>query len=157
MQTPLAILLAISSVVATSLVGQFFTNRSVSSEWYKCIKPQWTPPSVVFPIVWTTLYILIAIAFARILIEGDQLASIILAINLVLNVVWCYLFFALKKPGYAIPSIIIIWLTIVWLLWHRRTDWIFVILLLPYLLWISFATLLNFQAALNSGIKKCTK
>lgn len=156
MRKVFAILIAIVSVLATSLGGQYFTGRTVSSEWYKCIKPQWTPPSIVFPIVWTTLYILIAIAFARILIADDRIASGVLAVNLVFNIIWCYFFFAAKKPWYAIPSIVIIWLSIIWLQWHRRKDRIFVALLTPYLLWISFATVLNLQAALNSS-KKCTK
>lgn len=156
MQTSLAIFIAIASVLITSLAGQYFTNRSVNSSWYACIKPGLTPPPIVFPIVWTALYILIAIAFARLLIADNRIAIVLLASNLVLNVFWCYLFFDAKNPLLAIPVILIIWATILMVQWTHRFDRITVFLLLPYLLWITFATILNIQAARNSG-EKCSK
>lgn len=153
MERSLAIFIAIVSVLTTSLAGQYFTNRSVNSSWYECIKPGLTPPPIVFPIVWTTLYVLIAIAFARILMDDNRFAIVLLASNLVLNVFWCYLFFGAKTPLLAIPVILIIWATILMVQWTSRFDLITVFLLLPYLLWITFATILNIQAA---G-KKCSK
>lgn len=156
MEVGLAVFIAVTLVLFTSLAGQYFTSRSVNSAWYECIKPSLTPPSVVFPIVWTVLYIMIAIAFSRALIADDYVSSMLLVVNLMLNVVWCYLFFATRRPLWALPAIAMIWISIVILLWIRQNDNIFAILLIPYLLWITFATVLNVQASLNSD-KNCEK
>jgi tryptophan-rich sensory protein len=154
MHAALAIVIAITSVLATSLGGQYFTSRSVKSSWYDCIKPKITPPSIVFPIVWTTLYLLIAIAFARILIAGNAITIGLFAVNLTLNVIWCYLFFARKQPWAAVYAILALWVTILLIQWHSRSDRIVVALLFPYLLWVTFATLLNILSAINAK-KKC--
>ena len=151
MHLGVAILISIAAVLATSLGGQFFTNRSVKSPWYDCIKPRITPPAIVFPIVWTTLYILIAIAFARILLRNDRITIAIFAFNLILNVLWCYLYFAIKKPIAAVPVILAILGTTLLIQWRSRSDRIVVGLLAPYALWISFASLLNILSAIKAS------
>lgn len=146
-------IIAFIIVIATSLLGQYYTKSTVKSPWYDCVKPTWTPPGIVFPIVWTILYICIAIIFARSMIDNQYLVAFIFIINLIFNVLWCYTFFGIKKPKWALIYILMIWLSIILLLWFRRSDKISMILLVPYLLWISFAMVLNIKSAINA--KRC--
>ena len=104
MRTSFAYLIAFTCVIATSLLGSVFTNKTVNSKWYSCIKPTITPPSFIFPIVWTILYILIGIAFAKELQDANanKTTIILFTVNLLLNIVWCYFYFGQKKLSMAL-------------------------------------------------------
>jgi tryptophan-rich sensory protein len=118
-------------------------------EWYAALKkPAWNPPGWVFGPVWTVLYTMMAVAAWLIWQRGGFAAQrrplgLFLA-QLVLNAVWTPLFFGLHRPGVAFAEIILLWLVIVWTIaafWrvHRVAAW----LLVPYLVWVSFAAVLN--------------
>jgi translocator protein len=146
--------IAALSVIATSAMGTYFTNKSVRGEWYKCIQPAITPPPIVFPIVWTVLYALLAYAFGRALIKHTNNKELLMlfVFNLALNVVWCYLYFHERNPHYSFLFIVTLWVSIVAIMFNARDTHINYALA-PYLVWISFATLLNGLSMRN--VKKC--
>ena len=144
------IVLASGSVLMTAVLGSYFTSQNTNTPWYDCIKPSIAPPSYVFPIAWTTLYILITIAFSRSMSNIAVRNTFI--INLVLNVLWCYLYFGQKQLTAALFVILLLWITIVRII-YISDDIITQRLMYPYLAWITFATILNWLSI--SKAKKC--
>jgi len=131
-------------------LGSIFTASSVG-DWYKTIeKGPLNPPSWVFGPVWTTLFLLIGLSLFLIWTksEGDKrkLALVVFGIQLFLNVLWSVLFFGSQNPGLALLEILVLWAAIlmnliVFYRLNKTAGW----LLLPYLLWVSFAIYLNFS------------
>lgn len=136
-------------VIITSLLGQYFTSKNVKSQWYDCIKPRITPPGYIFPIVWTVLYICIAIALARTLIYSQghkrNILVALFLINLVTNVSWCYYYFYAQSPGIAMPQLLLILLSACGIVYISQ-DKITKYLLIPYIIWLSFASILNIMS-----------
>lgn len=121
------------------------TMKSTKSEWYKCIRPAITPPNFVFPIVWTFLYILIAIVLAHAIKARHQTLLLFFAVNLALNVLWSFLYFGSKRVALAFVVLLTILATgivIFYLSWSLLPKWV-TWLFLPYLLWLAFAGVLN--------------
>lgn len=145
---PLIVFVPICLVVgwASGLV----TETSVA-DWYPTLaKPPWTPPNLAFPIAWTILYILMGVAAALAWSAAGpgrrQQPMTAFFIQLALNVLWTLLFFGLKNPLYGLIDILLLMAAIVaTMLAFRRVSRIAVLLLLPYLLWVAFATTLNFE------------
>lgn len=138
-----AYIIAFFSVLVTSALGQVATVGNVNGSWYKKRKPSITPPNWVFPIVWTILYILIAIAFALELQVGDKHIIGLFVLNLILNMTWCFVFFELKQPAWALIVLLGVLATAIAIMWMTTiafTKW----LILPYVLWLIFAMILNF-------------
>jgi len=129
-------------------LGGFFTARSVR-EWYPQLqKPAGTPPDWVFGPVWTTLYVLMAIAAWLVWREcgaGAQRALLIFFVQLALNVAWSGIFFGLRLPAMAFAELAILWLAIVVnaAVFYRLKP-VAAWLLLPYLVWVTYAGYLNF-------------
>lgn len=120
-------------------------------DWYRGIaKPSWTPPGWVFGPAWTLLYIMIGTAgyLAWGSADGRQktIAFTVFGIQLLLNAVWSWLFFGLHRPGLAFAEIVtllaLIVLNIVLFLPISRAAGF---LLVPYALWVTFASALNFS------------
>jgi benzodiazapine receptor len=119
--------------------------------WYDQLqKPPWTPPDWLFGPVWTVLYALMAIAAWLVWKERRAVqrpvALGLFGVQLALNVVWSWLFFGLQRPDLALLDIGLLWLAILGTILAFRTvrpvaAW----LLVPYLVWVSFAALLNFE------------
>jgi tryptophan-rich sensory protein len=126
-------------------------SRFPPGAWYAgLVKPALTPPSWVFGPVWTLLYILMGVAawmvWQRRGRAGVPLALTLFLLQLGLNVLWSFLFFGLQQPGLALLDIIALWLAILAsLLAFRRLHRPAAGLLVPYLLWVSFAIYLNLQ------------
>ncbi len=130
-------------------LGAIATTPEIDG-WYRTLtKPTWNPPASVFGPVWTTLYVLMAVAAWLVWKPaGFQAAAIPLTLfggQLVLNVAWSWIFFGMHQPGWAFVEIVILWLAIAATTWafFRRSPlagW----LLVPYLAWVSFAVVLNF-------------
>lgn len=119
-------------------------------DWYAGLdKPSWNPPNWLFGPVWTTLYIMIGVAGWRIFQRVERVPSAELAawgVQLVLNAMWSWLFFGLKLTGVALVEILLLWGAILTtLLLFRRRDKVASWLMAPYLAWVSFASLLNFE------------
>lgn len=123
------------------------TEASIENWYPRLYKPSWTPPNITFPIVWTILYALMALSLALVWTSrtsGKKLAITFFAIQLFLNFLWSWLFFYFKKPGYALVDVILLWFAIaitIDLFWkHSRWG---ACILIPYLVWVSFAFYLN--------------
>lgn len=131
---------------SASAVGAFFSP----GEWYQEMeKPAWNPPGWIFGPVWTSLYLMMAIAAWRVWQNGgftQQGPSLkLFLIHLVVNASWSPIFFGLKRPDFAFGIILILWILIVATVRSfSRVDKTSSILLIPYLLWVSFASFLNF-------------
>lgn len=131
-------------------IGSVFTRKTVEN-WYVGIsKPEWTPPNWVFGPVWTTLYLMMAFA-AWLVWRNRRLSDVrttlsIFALQLMLNAFWSVAFFGLKNIGLALIDIVFLWLAIgatitLFLKVNRLAGW----LLIPYLLWVTFAGILNLK------------
>jgi len=132
-----------------ALIGSIFTNPSIPSWYADLAKPSWTPPNWVFGPVWSALYLMMALAAWLVWRRGGlTAASIPIALFMVqlgLNVTWSILFFGLHMPGVAFGEIVALLFAILatTIVFWRSTP-IAGYLLLPYLIWVAFATGLNF-------------
>jgi tryptophan-rich sensory protein len=131
-------------------VGSFFTSPVIST-WYATLaKPSFNPPGWIFGPVWITLYLLMGVSVYLIWQELDKnkkakTALWLFWVHLLFNSVWSILFFGLQSPAWAFVDIIILLVMILTLvvLFFRINRWA-AWLLVPYLLWVSFATVLNY-------------
>ncbi|MEN9524952.1 MAG: hypothetical protein RLZZ256_336 [Bacteroidota bacterium] len=143
-----AFLLSLIIPLAVGGISGFFTVSAIPG-WYQTIqKPSWNPPNWVFGPVWTTLYVLMGIAMYLIWTqprtEQRQRALYLNATQLILNFFWSLIFFNLHAIGWALIEIIILWVVIVQTMFaydrvYKPAAW----LLLPYIVWVTFATILN--------------
>jgi translocator protein len=144
------LIICLAVCLLAGLIGSFFTAGSIPT-WYAALnKPSFNPPGWIFAPVWTILYILMAIAAFLVWRKGLQangvkLALFFFALQLILNVIWSILFFNYHSPFYAYIEICALWLSIVLTIVFfyqvsKPAAW----LLIPYLLWVSFASVLNF-------------
>lgn len=136
-------------VFSAAIIGSLFTTPSIDS-WYNTLnKPWFNPPNWLFAPVWTTLYFLMAIALYLVWTKPQRSTNRRHAIQLfiwqlILNTIWSIIFFGLQQPGLALFEVIILWIAILMtIIYFYRINWISSWLLLPYLLWVSFATVLN--------------
>lgn len=129
--------------------GSAFTMESINT-WYVTLnKPFFNPPNWVFGPVWTLLYLLMGISLYLVWItktgkEKKRQAITLFFIQLGFNVLWSILFFGLKSPSAALLGIIVLWMAIILTIRNflgvsKLAAW----LLIPYLAWVSFATILN--------------
>ncbi|HJK19173.1 MAG TPA: tryptophan-rich sensory protein, partial [Methanocorpusculum sp.] len=124
-------------------LGSLVTITGTDS-WFmtELIKPEWQPPSYLFGPVWTVLYLLMGIALALILAQGAErrevrVAAGVFGVQLVLNVLWSYLFFGWQMIGAAAVEIILLWIVIgvtMYLFYRIRPAAAY--LLLPYIAWV---------------------
>ncbi len=132
------------------LIGSVFTSSSLENWYFLLEKPPFNPPSWVFFPAWTALYTLMGISLYLVLEKGLQNSEVkkgvlIFSIQLGLNSLWSFLFFGLKSPYYALVEIILLWLAVfLTILQFRTISKKASYLLLPYIIWISFAGLLNY-------------
>lgn len=123
---------------------------STPDAWYASLhKPSWNPPGWVFGPVWTLLYTMMAVAAWLVWRQGGWRRRLRplswFLVQLAFNAAWTPLFFGLQRPGLAFVDILLLWLAVVATLAsfrrvHRGAAW----LLVPYLVWITFAAVLNF-------------
>ena len=130
-----------------STIGSLFTVNSVSSWYVTLIKPSFNPPSWVFGPVWTILYFLMGVSLYLIWIKKfDKNAFTFFTIQLILNALWSIIFFGLKSPLFAFVEIIFLWVAIlITIIYFYKINEISAYLLIPYILWVSFAAILNFS------------
>jgi len=143
------LVLCIVIVFSVALIGSLFTSQAVNTDWYDSIKPSITPPSFVFPIVWNILFFLIALSlyFAWIKGKGSERKKIfiVFVINFILNILWSFFYFKLKNPGLAFIDIILLVVSIISMIYVCwKIDKKAAYLLVPYLLWVCFASVLNY-------------
>ena len=140
------LILAILICLLVGFLGSIFTMSAIPT-WYATLnKPFFSPPNWLFAPVWTTLYILMGISLYLILNKKkvDKTAVMIFVVQLVLNFLWSIMFFGLHSPFLGLINIILLWLTIVWtIISFMKVSKTAGYLLFPYILWVSFASLLN--------------
>ncbi len=152
MQKILRIATVIMTCLAVGYISSIVTRENIPT-WYALInKPFFTPPNWVFALVWTLLYIMMGFAAGRVWnkIDTDETnvkkAFLFFLIQLALNALWSYLFFGLRNPMLASFEIILLWLMIYeTYVQFKKIDKVSGYLLLPYLAWVSFATILTFS------------
>ncbi|MBT3412909.1 MAG: tryptophan-rich sensory protein [Candidatus Jacksonbacteria bacterium] len=144
------LILAIGISELAGVLGSIFTVSSIPN-WYATLtKPALNPPSWVFGPVWTTLYALMGIAAFLIWKQGWEKKEVKIALGafgaqLVLNTLWSIMFFGLQNPGLALINILLLWLAIIWtMVGFYKISKPAMYLLVPYILWVSFATYLNY-------------
>lgn len=127
-------------------LGAFF----LPGEWYATLKkPAWNPPGWIFGPVWSALYTMMAVAAWLVWKRGGFVAQrrplLVFLAQLTLNALWTPLFFGLHWPGVAFAEIVLLWLAIVaTIAAFRPVSRAALLLLVPYLAWVSFAAALNF-------------
>jgi tryptophan-rich sensory protein len=148
-----AIQITISIIICelAGIIGSIFTAKSVKT-WYLLLKkPVFNPPSWVFGPVWTTLYAMMGYSAYRIWAKGFartdvKIALAVFAIQLILNSLWSFIFFGKQDLALALVEIIVMWFFIgVTMILFYKIDKTSAMLLLPYLLWVSFASFLNYS------------
>jgi benzodiazapine receptor len=130
-------------------IGGLFTSMTVNT-WYKeLVKPWFAPPDFVFGPVWTILYLLMGISFFLVWRETDnptnQNAVKVFYFQLLFNILWSAVFFGMKSILGGLIVIIILWIGIIAMIKaFYSVSKLAGILQIPYLLWVTFATILNF-------------
>lgn len=149
------LVLAAAAATAVAMLGGLMTDIG---PWYRSLQqPAWKPPDWAFGPAWTVIFALTALAAARAWREAPGRAQrrtllLLLAVNALLNVLWSLLFFRLRRPDWALVEVLLLWLSVGLLAatvarWSRGAAW----LLLPYLLWATFAGALNWAVVRLNG------
>lgn len=132
-------------------VGSIFTPEPGSAWYYQeLVKPSWNPPDWLFPPVWSLLFLMMAVSLWLVLKEGPgnpkvKFAVVVFAVQLLLNMSWSASFFGMQNPLQGLVVIVLLWLSIVaTIVQFRAISAVAAYLLVPYLLWVSFASFLNF-------------
>ncbi|MEO5593109.1 MAG: TspO/MBR family protein [Chitinophagaceae bacterium] len=144
--------LIISIVLTTGigLLGGIFTAPEIQTWFLHLNKPLWNPPNWLFAPVWTSLYLLMGIAFyliwkAKAGIDTKRWAIIIFIAQFALNFMWSYIFFKEHQMGWAFVEIVVLWIAIFCtIIAFSRINTTAAWLLVPYISWVSFAAILNY-------------
>ena len=141
-----------SSIIGCELVGIAatpFTTAGIYTWYNRIIKPSFQPPNWVFGPVWTILYALMGIAAYLVWEKGWEKREVkaalgIFGIQLILNFFWSLIFFGNKAFGWAFVEILFLWVFIALTIWKfYKISKTAAYLLIPYILWVSFASVLN--------------
>lgn len=145
--------LIVLAVVVVQAGGGFITVTTINEGWYAgLLKPAWTPPARVFGPVWTVLYTLMAAAacvvWANRRTHDIRRPMLAFAVQLGLNLLWSVLFFGLRSPTAAFAEIVVLVALVATtlVLFHRVNRWAGY-LLIPYLLWVVYASTINLGVA----------
>ncbi|MCC8166771.1 MAG: tryptophan-rich sensory protein [Planctomycetes bacterium] len=137
-------------ILACLLVGYLSSLVQAESvaEWYPTLnKPSLTPPSIVFPIAWNTLYILMGISVGLVILSrhrDKRLAITLFVVQLLLTFVWCLVFFTMwNSAGGLIVILGLLAVILAYTMIARHINLWSAILFIPYILWVIFTTYLN--------------
>lgn len=148
MASVLVLVLFIGLALGAGALGSRPTMKAIPT-WYASLnKPAWNPPNWLFAPVWTTLYILMAVAawlvWKEVGIAADKLWPWLYFGQLALNVWWSFLFFGSRRPDWALIEIIVLWLAIfATLIVFWKISPVAGLMIVPYLAWVTFAGVLN--------------
>lgn len=141
------LILSIVLCLLAGIIGSIFTTSAIPT-WYAALqKPAFSPPNWIFGPVWTMLYILMGIALYIVWNnkKKSKTGLTFFGIQLALNALWSIIFFGLKSPAYAFVNIVLLWISILLtIIYFYKTSKTAAYLLIPYILWVSFAAVLNF-------------
>ena len=121
-------------------------TMNAGSFYLQLTRPEWTPPASVFGPVWTVLYLMMGLSLYLVWItKTDKKAFTAFGVQLFLNALWSVFFFGLRNPLLAFIEIIFLWAAILLtIIYFYRINKNSAYLLIPYILWVSFAAVLNF-------------
>ncbi|HKI46368.1 MAG TPA: TspO/MBR family protein [Balneolales bacterium] len=145
----LGLIVSLLLAFAAAYAGAVVSPGIASSDWYNELrKPEWNPPTWLFGPVWTALYAMMAIAAWVVWKQHGfyeaQKALVIYLIQLVINAGWSWIFFGWHRLGWALVEIMLLWLFVFWTILAFSTySLVAAWLMVPYLLWVSFAMILN--------------
>ena len=143
------LIISLVITLVAGFIGSFATSQSVKTWYLEINRPPITPPNWIFAPVWTALFILMGISFYLVWQKGIdypgvKVAIIIFIIQLVLNVLWSFSFFALRSPKIGFVNILILWIMIlITIIRFIKIAPVAGYLMIPYILWVSFASILN--------------
>ena len=145
------IVIAVLVCLFIGFLSSFATQSSVNT-WYTTLnKPSFNPPNAIFAPVWTVLYILMGVAAGIVWSKGFHHIWVKTALyhfgfQLLFNALWSIVFFGFKNPFWALIVILaLLTLIILTIRWFRVVSKLAALLLIPYLLWVAFAMVLNFS------------
>lgn len=143
--------LIISIIIAEGVgILSGFLGMTNSMNYMQLKKPSFSPPSWIFPIVWTILYLLMGIAAYKVWIKGKQgekntKALVLYILQLILNFFWSIIFFRFNLYGVAFFELLLLIIIVIMTTFEfYKTDKIAAYLMIPYILWLSFAGVLNY-------------
>lgn len=142
-------MICLSLCLMTGFLGSFLTMDSVKTWYAELSKPSFNPPDWAFGVVWPILYVMMGISAFLIWNKGLNNKQVkkalgIFLLQLVLNGIWTPIFFGLHMMGFALVEIILLWLAIMaTIISFRKISKPAAYLLIPYILWVSFAVILN--------------
>ena len=153
---PIAFAINIAIPLAVGALGAFFTASSVNTWYVSLAKPSFNPPNSIFAPVWTAIFITIGIAAYLVWQKRHTITRFprtiaIYFIQLMLNVMWSFIFFYAHQIGVAVfESVFLLFVVIVNAITFYKIDKRAGLLFIPYILWVSFATVLTYSIyALN--------
>jgi len=144
-----ALVAAVLLPLAVGVLGSFSTMDSVRTWYPTLVRPSFAPPSWVFGPVWTTLYLMMGLASWLVWRQGLARPEVrgalgYYGVQLVFNLIWSWLFFGLQRPFFALLDIVVLLVLIgVTAIRFAAVSRGAALLLLPYLAWVAFATVLN--------------
>lgn len=148
---PIAFVVNIAIPLAIGATGAFFTASSVKTWYVTLSKPSFNPPNTIFAPVWTTLYIIIGIAAYLVWQKRNTIKHFprtvsIYFIQLILNLMWSFIFFYAHQIGVALFEIVCLLLVVIInAVMFYKINRIAGLLFIPYILWVSFATVLTYN------------
>ena len=152
------ILPAIVAAIAAIIVAALGATITDLGPWYQSLeKPSWNPPDVLFPIGWTLIYALntYAVVAAWRAAPNSKVSDTIVglfALNAFLNITWSMIFFRIQRPDWAFVELLLLWLSILALVWYcGRYSKTAALFFLPYLAWVTFAGALNWAVVELNG------
>ncbi len=130
-------------------LSAFFSRNGMEGFQENVTQPLLSPPMILFPIVWTVLYILMGVGASRVYLEGAKAGKSrclnLYVVQLVFNFFWSLIFFNARAYGFAFLWLLILLFLVVWMTFcFWKTDKLSGILQIPYILWLLFAAYLNF-------------
>jgi translocator protein len=140
--------LCIALPLTAGAIAGIATTSNLDPWYAHLVKPGFNPPAYLFGPVWTFLYILMGISLFLVWRSSPgalrNRAMLVFGIQLALNFTWSFVFFHFRQPGWAFVEIIMIWISILaMILVFYRISKTAALMQVPYLLWVSFASLLN--------------
>jgi benzodiazapine receptor len=148
---PTAFIINIAIPLAIGALGAFFTASSVNTWYVSLAKPSFNPPNFIFAPVWTAIFITIGIAAYLVWQKRSTITRFprtiaIYFIQLLLNVMWSFIFFYAHQIGVAVfESVFLLFVVIVNAITFYKIDKRAGLLFIPYILWVSFATVLTYS------------
>ncbi len=137
---------SVAAALGVGLLSAYFTRGNMDI-YETAVMPPLAPPSILFPIVWTILYVLMGIGSAMVFLRGGE-GLLVYAASLIVNFFWCILFFNARAFYPAAVWLVILWVLVGWTIEkYFQSSRTAALLQVPYFIWVTFALYLNWAIA----------